>query len=123
MAPEEGSGVNSGNERFTRAVSKRSQKSHWVGENEPMQTNPTRERIKQMIVQHINPDLKPEELNDNTPLIGRGLGLDSVSLLELVVAIETDFGIRFDEKDMSPELFADVASITKYVEQKGNHKP
>ena len=87
-----------------------------------METNVITERIKQIIVQHINPDLKPEELSDKTPLIGRGLGLDSVSLLELVVAIETDFGIRFDEKDMSPELFADVASIAKYVEQKGNHQ-
>lgn len=89
---------------------------------EAMETNVVTERIKQIIVRHINPELKLEELSDNIPLIGRGLGLDSVSLLELVVAIEGEFGIRFDEREMTPELFENVASIAQYVERKGNHR-
>lgn len=87
-----------------------------------MQTNTITDRIKHIIIQQINPELKFEELSDTIPLIGRGLGLDSVSLLELVVAIETDFDIRFDERDMSPELFANVTSIAQYVAKRSNHK-
>jgi acyl carrier protein len=86
-----------------------------------MEKNNVTGRIKQIIIRHINPELKLEELSDATPLIGRGLGLDSVSLLELVVAIEADFDMRFDEKDMSPELFANVASIAAYVAKRSNH--
>jgi acyl carrier protein len=86
-----------------------------------MGSNAVTERIKQIIVQRINPGLKIEELRDDTPLIGRGVGLDSVSLLELVVALESDFGVLFDEKDMTPELFANVASIADYVESRSNH--
>ncbi len=86
-----------------------------------MDSNAVTDRVKQIIVQHINPGLKIDELRDDTPLIGRGLGLDSVSLLELVVALETDFGMRFDERDMTPELFADVASIANYVGSRANH--
>lgn len=86
-----------------------------------MDSNAVTERIKQIIVERINPGLKIEELRDDTPLIGRGLGLDSVSLLELVVALETDFGMRFDEKDMTPELFADVGSIAGYVGSRANN--
>ena len=87
-----------------------------------MDSNGVTERIKQIIVQRINPGLKIEELHNDTPLIGRGLGLDSVSLLELVVALETDFGMRFEEKDMTPELFANVSSIALYVESQSNHR-
>lgn len=86
-----------------------------------MDSNAVTDRVKQIIVQHINPGLKIDELRDDTPLIGRGLGLDSVSLLELVVALETDFGMRFDEKDMTPELFANVGSIAGYVGNHANH--
>ena len=87
-----------------------------------MTSQEVQDRIKHIIVKQINPELKAEELRPETPLIGRGVGLDSVSLLELIVAIEGDFGMRFDEKDLTPELFSNVSSIAEYVLRHGNHK-
>ncbi len=80
-----------------------------------MSVNGFEERIKQIIVEQINPKFKLEELKSETPLIGRGVGLDSVSLLELIVAIEAEFGVRFDDSDLTPELFQSVSSIASYV--------
>ncbi len=80
-----------------------------------MNKNGIEERIKRMIVERINPKLKLEQLASDTPLIGKGVGLDSVSLLELVVAIEAEFGMRFDDKDLAPALFENVSSVAGYV--------
>lgn len=80
-----------------------------------MGVNGIEERIKRLIVERINPKLKLEEFTGETPLIGKGVGLDSVSLLELIVVIEAAFGIRFDDRDLTPKLFENVASIADYV--------
>jgi len=41
--------------------------------------------------------MKPEEIDDNAPLFGEGLGLDSIDSLELMVLLERNYGIKIED--------------------------
>ena len=72
-------------------------------------------RIKQLIVRALNlQDLRPDEIETDAPLFGEGLGLDSVDALELVVAIEKEFGIDVKDRNI---LIADVEMAYYVVTQ------
>ena len=77
----------------------------------------TSSRIKQLIVTSLNLDgVKPEMIEDGAPLFGEGLGLDSVDALELVVALEKEFGIKIKSQELGREVFSSVASLSEFIE-------
>jgi acyl carrier protein len=57
-------------------------------------------------------------IGDDDPLFGGELGLDSVDALELVVALEKEFGIKIKSHEVEPEVFASAASLSHYVQQR-----
>ena len=57
-------------------------------------------RLKETLVEHLDLDRRPDEIPDDCLLFGVGLGLDSVDALEILVAVETEFGIRIEDSDM-----------------------
>jgi acyl carrier protein len=57
-------------------------------------------------------------VNSNTPLLGRGIGLNSVETLTLVAGIEETFDIQIDDADLTAELFKTLGTLTEYVLQK-----
>ncbi len=74
-------------------------------------------RIKRLIVSSLNLDgMRPEMIDDHAPLFGEGLGLDSVDALELVVALEKEFGIKIKSQEIGREVFSSVASLADYIE-------
>lgn len=73
-------------------------------------------RIKKMIIKQLNLELNSEEIDDNEPLFGMGLGLDSVDALELVLGVEEEFGITIGDEDI--EAFRSVNSIADYITTK-----
>jgi acyl carrier protein len=54
----------------------------------------------------------------NTALLSSGLGLDSVAVLELVIAAESHFGVEFQDSDLSVDLFRSVGSFADAIDQK-----
>lgn len=74
------------------------------------------ERIKKMIIKQLNLELNSEEIDDDEPLFGMGLGLDSVDALELVLGVEEEFGITIGDEDI--EAFRSVNSIADYISAK-----
>jgi acyl carrier protein len=77
----------------------------------------TPSRIKQLIVTSLNLDgMRPEMIEDDAPLFGEGLGLDSVDALELVVALEKEFGIKIKSQEIGREVFSSVTSLSQYIE-------
>lgn len=73
-------------------------------------------RLKQIIVDSLHLEgTTPESIGDREPLFGDGLGLDSVDALELVVALEKEYGIKIRSDEIDPEAFADVASLSRFV--------
>ena len=57
-------------------------------------------------------------LTEDTPLLSSGLGLDSVTVLELVMELESEFGVSFDDKDLSVELFKSARTLAQAAEEK-----
>ncbi len=81
----------------------------------------TRARLKQIIIDYLNLEgMTPEMIEDEAPLFGEGLGLDSVDALELVVALEKEYGIRIENPESSREAFTSVATLVAFVEQQRN---
>jgi acyl carrier protein len=72
--------------------------------------------LKRLIVESLNLEgLSPERIADDAPLFGQGLGLDSVDALELVVAIEKEYGISIKSHEVDKSVFASVASLGDFV--------
>jgi len=57
-------------------------------------------------------------VNSNTPLLGRGIGINSVETLTLVAGIEEAFDIQIDDADLTAELFKTLGTLAEYVLQK-----
>lgn len=86
-------------------------------------------KIKQIIKEDILinrlelEDITPEEIEDNTPLFGEGLGLDSVEALDVVAGIEQLFGVKL--QGVSPQEFQrhlySVETLAQFVVNKGGN--
>ena len=72
--------------------------------------------LKRLIVESLHLEgLTPENIADDAPLFGEGLGLDSVDALELVVALEKEYGLRIESHEVDKNVFASVASLSEFV--------
>ena len=68
-------------------------------------------RLKETLVERLDLDRQPDEIPDDCLLFGVGLGLDSVDALEIVVAIEGEFGFRVEDDDMQ-----EIRSVNSIVD-------
>ena len=72
--------------------------------------------LKQKIIQLF--DLKkitPEQIADDAPLFGDGLGLDSIDALELIVLLQQHYNIKLANPQDGPQIFKSVKSIAEYI--------
>ncbi len=74
-------------------------------------------RLKTLIVTTLKlDDVKPEDIPDDEPLIGSArFGLDSIDALELVLALEKEFGIKIGNSEESRNALASVRSIAALI--------
>ncbi len=73
-------------------------------------------RLKRLVVEGLKLDgLDPESIGDEQPLFSGALGLDSVDALELVVALEREFGITVPSEEVGTESFATVAALAAWL--------
>ena len=74
-------------------------------------------QLKALIVESlVLEDVQPEDIGDDLPLFGEGLGLDSIDALELAIAIERRFGVKIESDDeRNREIFASTASLAKHI--------
>ncbi len=81
------------------------------------ETPAIRSRIKRVIVEALHLEgLVAGEIADDAPLFGDGLGLDSVDALELVVALEKEFGVRIQSHEVGKEAFASVSTLAAFID-------
>ena len=79
-------------------------------------TDPLRADIKQAIVRSLRLPIAPTEIEDDTPLFGEGLGLDSIDVLELVLELERSFGVTIADEQTGAKVLRTVNTIAAYVE-------
>jgi acyl carrier protein len=84
-------------------------------------TNNLIEKIKQLIITRLKlVDMTSEMIENNAPLFGEGLGLDSIDALELVLGLEKEFGVIIPDAEVGKKVFQSVRTMAQYVlEQQG----
>jgi len=75
------------------------------------------DRLKKMIVERLFLKIDPERIDDAKSLVDE-YGVDSVSLFELVVGLEEEFGIRIGDDEFDIRNFATVAALARFVRSK-----
>ena len=77
-------------------------------------------RIKELIVSRLKLDgVRPDEIGDEAPLFGEGLGLDSIDALELVLAIEQTFGVRIEDEEVGRRALGSVSALCTFLHERG----
>lgn len=73
--------------------------------------------LKEQIIESLNLEgMKPEDIDDNAPLFGEGLGLDSIDSLELMVLLERNYGIKIEDAREGRKVLSSVQSMADYIE-------
>lgn len=70
-------------------------------------------RGKEMIVNQLNLDIDPEFITNDQLLFGRGLELDSIDSLELVVGMYDEFEVSVTDEDTS--VLSTVNSMVDFI--------
>jgi acyl carrier protein len=77
------------------------------------------DELRQLIVEALMlEDVRPGDIGADAPLFVEGLGLDSIDALELAMAIERRFGIRFAPDDSkNNQIFRSVRALAEHITQ------
>lgn len=59
----------------------------------------------------------PATMDADGPLVGGTLGLDSIDVLEMVIMIEKDYGIRIDNRELGEKVFASLKTLAAYIHE------
>ena len=77
-----------------------------------------KDEIKTQLIEQLNlEDLTIADIEDDAPLFGDGLGLDSIDALELIVLLDTHFGIKVADPEQGKEIFTSVNTMAEFVEK------
>ncbi len=74
--------------------------------------------LARLIVTTLNLEVEPAEIDPEAPLYGEGLGLDSIDMLEIALAVSKEFGVklRADDKN-NKQVFSSLRSLNGYIQQ------
>lgn len=76
------------------------------------------EELKKEIIEVLNlEDMTPADIDENAPLFGEGLGLDSIDALELIVLMEKNYGIKLQNAEQGKEIFKSVRVMAEYIQE------
>ena len=76
------------------------------------------EILKKQILEQLKlEDMSPDDIDENAPLFGDGLGLDSIDALELIVLLEREYGIKIENSADGKKIFFSVTTMAEYIEQ------
>ncbi|MEZ4814351.1 MAG: phosphopantetheine-binding protein [Bdellovibrionota bacterium] len=62
-------------------------------------------------------NLDRSTVTPETPIMVEGLGLDSIDILEVVIALEKKFGVKIENNQNSRDMFKSVGALADYIEQ------
>lgn len=77
--------------------------------------------LKKQIIEELNLEgMTPSDIDNEAPLFGEGLGLDSIDALELVVIMENHHGVKITDKSIGKEVLYSIDTMAAYIEKNKN---
>jgi acyl carrier protein len=74
--------------------------------------------LAQLIVETLNLDMAADAIDAHAPLFGEGLGLDSIDMLEIALAVSQTYGVKLRADDAeNSQIFRSLASLSHYIQQ------
>ncbi len=85
-----------------------------------MDRTTVRTEVKELLVSGLRLTVAPSEIVDDAPIFGqsadgRGLGLDSIDALELVVLVEEKFDVTIPDEEVGKRAFASVSALADFL--------
>jgi acyl carrier protein len=83
-----------------------------------METVALKEQLKKQIIEFLNLiSVKPEDIKDEDPLFGEGLGLDSIDSIELIVLLGREYGIDIKDPKEGRKILTNINTMAAYIEE------
>jgi acyl carrier protein len=83
-----------------------------------MESTELKQQLKKQIVEFLNlTTVNPEDIKDDEPLFGEGLGLDSIDSIELIVMLSREYGINIQDPKEGRKVLMNLNTIAEYVTQ------
>jgi acyl carrier protein len=77
-----------------------------------------KQKLKAQIIEQLNlEDISVDDIQDDAPLFGEGLGLDSIDALEFIVLLEQKYGIKVSDPSEGKSIFSSVNTLADYIEK------
>ena len=74
--------------------------------------------LKKLIIEELKiEDIEPEDIKNDQPLFGEGLGLDSLDAVELVVILKKHYQVDLEDIEKARKAFASIDSLAKFVRE------
>jgi acyl carrier protein len=81
-----------------------------------MMTTDLKRRLKELLIERLKfEEMTPEDISDDEPLFAGGLGLDSIDALEIVVMLESEFGIKVKNETSARDSFRSISTLADFV--------
>ena len=72
--------------------------------------------VAQLLVTSLNLEVAPEDIAPDTPLYGDGLGLDSIDILEVALAVSKRYGFQLRADDENNEaIYSSLRNLTQHI--------
>ena len=82
-----------------------------------METAELKQQLKQQIISFLNLSVTPQDIKDDEPLFGEGLGLDSIDSIELIVLLGREYGINIQDPKEGRKILTDINTMVDYIEK------
>lgn len=75
-----------------------------------------RSEVAALIVEALNLDVQPQDIDPQAPLYGDGLGLDSIDMLEIALVVSKRFGFQLkSDNENNQQIFASLQALTEHI--------
>ncbi len=72
--------------------------------------------LAELIVKTLNLEVAPSDIDPNAPLYGEGLGLDSIDILEIALAVSQKYGVKLKSDDKNNvQIFTSLRSLNQHI--------
>jgi len=75
-------------------------------------------KLAQLIVSALNLETQAAEIDPTAPLYGEGMGLDSIDILEVALAVSKAYGVKLrSDDDLNRKIFNSLRSLNEHIQQ------